>query len=238
VDKRFSPLAARAQVLELGSSPDTFVIHRQDVLSLARFPRHEEALEMGLLVRMSVVNLSSRVYFISHKWAQNEPDPANSALIFAQKRLQTSDYRDYIWFDYSCVPQVSGSELRNQHLLAIPRILDRAFVLVPGEQLRSSAYHQSVWCQLERLTERFVEDKTDCFRSYFGDNLAGEMTIFDPKDLFSVLPGFLHLLLSSAKYNINYNSRAEDICMEESRRKLLGEILELFLRFCEEEMNI
>jgi hypothetical protein len=70
-----------------------YIIYLEDLLKLDRFPRHEEALEMGVIHKVAFSELDSckvarfavnggftskmtNIHFISHKWGpNNDPDP-------------------------------------------------------------------------------------------------------------------------------------------------------------------
>lgn len=194
----FNPLASRLKpILSQERTDTTYLIPRDKLqeFGLTSFPKHEEALAMGLLktvdiedMRMKLCREANRgihTHFISHKWDGNSPDTDDNALFDMAKNAA-----HYLWFDYTCVPQ-DDHELRLRHLLAIANICQEATV-VPfhANKVLEEAYNRSVWCQLEAALFTWGATNFDP---------ATEWTIYDWNDLYAVLPGFLDLWVNTEK---------------------------------------
>jgi hypothetical protein len=67
----------------------SWVIPLSKLDNLDYFPKHEIALQMGILQEIEVVKLNeanfySKVYFLSHKWNESTPDPFSRSLKLAK----------------------------------------------------------------------------------------------------------------------------------------------------------
>lgn len=194
----FNPLVEEVRgFLDSRRCKTTFLIPREKIqeLDLKSFPKHEDALALGILKEVDIDNMRIKLcrehnrgihtHFISHKWNGNAPDTKDNAIFDMSKTAA-----HYLWFDYSCVPQ-ENHDLRMKHLLSIANICQEATV-VPfhaNDELEK-AYNQSVWCQLEAALLTWDTTKFDH---------ESKWTIYDWNDLYAVLPGFLDLWVNTEK---------------------------------------
>lgn len=221
----FNPLASRLKPLLSQERTDTtYLIPRDKIkeFGLTSFPKHEDALAMGLLKTVDIedmriklcreANRGIHTHFISHKWDGNSPDTKDNVLFEKSK-----DAAHYLWFDYTCVPQ-DDHELRLRHLLAIANICQEATV-VPfhANAELEEAYNRSVWCQLEAALLTWDITNFDP---------ATDWTIYDWNDLYAVLPGFLDLWVNTEK-----NWRFFDGNAGLARTSMVVSLLRAFLQF-------
>ena len=196
----FNPLMDQMRShTDQSKSDTTYLISRKkiDELGLQSYPKHEEAIKMGLLKEVEIDDMRMKLcrefnrgihtHFISHKWDGNSPDTADNAIF-----EMTKSAAHYIWFDYTCVPQ-DDHFLRLRHLLSIADICNEATVVCfhANADLEKS-YNSSVWCQLEAALLQWDNVVFDT---------EMEWTIYDWNDLYAVLPGFLDLWVNSHKNN-------------------------------------
>jgi Ran GTPase-activating protein (RanGAP) involved in mRNA processing and transport len=189
-------------------SKSTFVIPLDNLFRMKRWKRHEEALRDKDLVKvemeMSPYYLVENgiVIFISHKWIGNSPDDDQGKLLEKVKKIarerqdkeRVGDWQApkqvYIWFDYTCVPQVDVEE-RVRHLQAIPNILQRCEMLtLHTSDETAKQYGYSVWCSLEELGYQWAADIVP---------EINEWRIYDWQDLYEILPGFIKLYARNAR---------------------------------------
>ena len=222
----FNPLMDRLRPFtERGKTTTTFLIPRIKLkeLELTSFPKHEEAVRMGLLKEVEIDDMRMKLcrefnrgihtHFISHKWAGNSPDTEDDAIFEMAK-----DAAHYLWFDYTCVPQ-DDHELRLRHLLAIADICHEATVVrFHGSDYLEKAYNNSVWCQLEAALLQWDDVAYD-------PNMA--WTIYDWNDCYAVLPTFLDLWVNSHKNNHFFTIGKEGF----KRTAMIVSLLDAFAAF-------
>ncbi len=194
----FNPLMDRMRPFtDKEKTTTTFLIPRTKLkeLGLTSFPKHEDAIQMGLLKEVEIddmriklcreFNRGIHTHFISHKWAGNSPDTEDNAIFEMAKNAA-----HYLWFDYKCVPQ-DDHALRLRHLLAIADICHEATVVrFHGNKDLEKAYNNSVWCQLEAALLQWDD---------VGYDPNMKWTIYDWNDCYAVLPAFLDLWVNSHK---------------------------------------
>lgn len=202
----FNPLMDRMRhFTDKEKTTTTYLISRIKLneLGLESFPKHEEAIEMGLLKEVEIDDMRMKLcrefnrgihtHFISHKWAGNSPDTEDNAIFNMAK-----DAAHYLWFDYTCVPQ-DDHVVRLRHLLAIADICHEATVVrMNGNADLEKAYNNSVWCQLEAALLQWDDVG-------FDPNMT--WTIYDWNDCYAVLPAFLDLWVNSHKNNHFFEGR-------------------------------
>jgi hypothetical protein len=200
----------------------TFVIPQNEFVKLKSFPKFEQALESGVIKKIAISQIIpqgfglSNCQFVSHKWQGLNPD-VDSA-VFNLVKMQPP--KPFVWFDYTCVPQ-DNAEARFPFLLSIPVLMQRCKVdpFHPSEELKE-AYMHSIWCQLEAMGA-YVEGQ---------ERKITNWTIYDPSDLYGVLPGFIAMVFSSS-YRMSFLSMQEP-----NRNELFVQILKFFINFSSNEL--
>lgn len=202
----FNPLMDRIRkYTDEEKTNTTFLMPRNKIseLGLKSYPKHEEAMKMGLLKEVEIDDMRMKLcrefnrgihtHFISHKWSGNSPDTPDNAIFEMSKEAA-----HYIWFDYTCVPQDDHS-LRLRHLLAIANICKEATIVrMNGNEDLDKAYSSSVWCQLEAALLQWDKINFDPQMKW---------TIYDWNDSYAVLPGFLDLWVNSFKNHHFFSGR-------------------------------
>ena len=111
----------------------------------------------------------------------------------------------FIWFDYSCVPQ-DDNDAKLKHLYSIPNILKRCHIVVlPVCPINKQLYCSSVWCVLEYIVQKNVVKFPDAFVKE-DDLRMLKLSIFNPDDLYRILPGFLEMVCSP-RFRIEFLNR-------------------------------
>ena len=105
---------------------------------------------------------------------------------------------EYIWFDYSCVPQEDPAE-RLLHLQAIPDILARCRVKAYIPPSLKHAYLLSVWCQLEAIASGPMGNQVHEMTM----ESSRKWTMTEASDLEAVLPGFICMVCGS-RYRFDF----------------------------------
>jgi len=182
------------------------LIPTKQFLEAGRIPVHEECAENGWVCDGHVLNTTSKVLFLSHRWqTAHAPDPENIQFNMFKEFIETCNVQfDYIWADYSCITQVKTSALFLVHLQNIPTALFCAThcIVIPAvfEDNTSdlSDYLGRGWCQLEAMVAIFTGCET--FIAYKSSELV-QFPKLEPFRGFT-LPGGFKLSSEKAQRNI------------------------------------
>ena len=93
-----------------------------------------------------------KILFVSHRWLQKgNPDPEHVQLRAVQSYLQLNPNFEYVFYDYSALPQHPRNEEEDQifkdGLLMLNHVIDVSEMLV----LCNSDFHTRAWCIVEQL---------------------------------------------------------------------------------------
>jgi hypothetical protein len=214
------PLTKEAGVLMPNRATSVYVIPKSKLYEWQNFPKWEDVknqLEVKPIQDIFMRGFSQgEVLFVSHKWfSGGKPDNERNDIFQLVKDHNLSNL-EYIWFDYTCIPQAPEStEARNQQLFAIADLMKHCDVI--PFHLNSSheqAYQKSIWCRLEMMASSNYSPLTVSL---------DKMTIFDPQDLYRVLPAFIEMVCSR-RYRYQFIG-------DEARLKIFVSILRFFMAY-------
>jgi len=124
--------------------------------------RYEEAtLVRDLLVRIHEATTNTNTIFLSHKWltSWHPDDRDNTKFNQILRLLCRSNLREieYVWIDYSCVPQDNDSDKEKaiNSFADYVQMCTHFVILVGNEGPRTlTEYNKRGWCRLERFAAR------------------------------------------------------------------------------------
>jgi hypothetical protein len=212
-------LRKTAKLQAANQASSVYLIPKELLMSWTRFPTYEEVKDK--LKEKKIKDLyyggfgAGEVLFVSHKWLNNKPDTEYNDIFNKVKRFSFNNI-NYVWFDFTCIPQSPEAKVvRNQQLFAIATLLKKCNVQAfHVDKTHEEAYQASVWCRLEMMATR---DETDIIVS------LENMTMFDQNDLYAVLPAFVEMIFSP-RYRLDFVS-------QQNRTKIFVSILRYFIKY-------
>jgi hypothetical protein len=219
-------IQAHASQITETKNTKMFLIPSRTMQDWSSFSKHEDVVKMLEVKEIKQIRTSifgEYILFVSHKWLPgNNPDSSDNAIFQQVKDYLVNEPHEYVWFDYTCVPQAEESAIeRNKMLLAIADILQRCRV----EPFHVSSYYgtqymHSVWCQLEAIA-------LDRAYSYVPRN--NQWTIYDKSDMYAIMPSFIEMVFS-AKLRLQFVHISD-------RAKVFVDILRLFMEYHDKQVG-
>ena len=183
--------------------------------SAETLPRMQKLRDMGHLKKMYVPlkdafrgdGIIKNVLFVSHRWeVASKPDLEGVQLAAIKAHLEAHSGIEWVWFDYSSMPQGDDRTLREKAefklmLNAIPDLYltARVLILLDGSYASRFWTLTEAWCSMQTVTPEGLRPAKDEERRYTikcihnandkhdGEGLVEKVSKNEPKEMYDLL---------------------------------------------------